>query len=287
MKPGPFDYEAPASLTEAVRLLADQEREAKVLAGGQSLIPMLNMRLARPGLLVDITRVPELSGLYVDEAGHLHVGAAVRQAAAAAAPEVRAGWPLLAGAIAHIGHPQIRNRGTVCGSLVHHDPAAELPAASLALEARFTIVGPGGNRTVTAEDFFVSTFQTAVGPDEILTEVVFPPAPGDGWSFAEHVQRRGDFAAVGVAVALARRQNAMHRVRVVFCGAGPLPVRVPEAESALEGRPLDAEALEGATALAGAALDPPKDVHASAEWRREGAQTLLRQALTEAWERTA
>ncbi|WP_328908549.1 FAD binding domain-containing protein [Streptomyces sp. NBC_00234] len=288
MKPTSFDYIAPRTLGEAVALLADEERDAKVVAGGQSLIPMLNMRLARPGLLVDITRIPELGGIHVDGTGSLRVGAAVRQARAAADTAVRDGWPLLAAAVEHIGHPQIRNRGTVCGSLAHHDPAAELPAAALALDARFVITGPRGTRTVDAADFFVATFSTAVEADELLTEVVFPPRPaGHGWAFEELTRRHGDFATVGVAVLLERdtATDTVREARVVFSGAAPVPVRLPSAEAALVGSDAGEQALAAAAGAARAGLTPSDDIHADAEYRREGAAHLLVRACTTAWER--
>ncbi|WP_030874994.1 FAD binding domain-containing protein [Streptomyces sp. NRRL S-1868] len=287
MKPGPFDYIAPTALPEALRLLSDTERDGKVLAGGQSLIPMLNMRLARPELLVDITRIPELDRLGVDADGALRIGASVRQSTVAADPAVRAGWPLLAAAVERIGHPQIRNRGTVCGSLVHHDPAAELPAVALALDARFTVARAGGSRTVPAGDFFRGTFTTDVEPEEIVTEAVVPPLrAGTGWAFRELAQRRGDFAAVGLAVLLRADGAAVGSARLVYCGVGGTPVRVPEAEQALVGREFGAASRSDAARAVGAVLDPPGDVHASARWRREAAEVLLARALTEAWERT-
>ena len=291
MKPAPFDYVAPGTLPEALRFLADEEREVKILAGGQSLVPMLNMRLARPELLVDITRIPELRTLDVEGDGALRIGAGVRQAAVAVDPAVSTGWPLLTEAIGHIGHPQIRNRGTVCGSLVHHDPAAELPTAALALDARFDLSGPAGTRTVDADDFFLSTFLTALEADEIVTSVRFDAQPPrTGWAFEELARRRGDFAAIGVAVLLTRAgAGGVDRARVVFCAAGSRPLRLLEAEEALlaaEGpeRPDDAFAAAGAAARA--RLDPPSDVHADAEWRREAAETLLVRACNRAWERT-
>lgn len=289
MKPTSFDYIAPSTVGEAIALLADETREAKVMAGGQSLIPMLNMRLARPELLVDISRIPELGRLHVDESGALHIGAAVRQAHAAADPAVRDGWPLLAAAIGHIGHPQIRSRGTVCGSLAHHDPAAELPTAALALDARFVIAGPRGTRTVAVEDFFVATFVTAVEADELLTEVVFPPLPADhGWAFEELTRRHGDFATVGVAVLLERdaATDTVRTARVIFCGAGPVPVRLPAAEDALVGTGDGEQAVAAAARAALARLTPTDDVHATAEYRRESAAHLLVRACTTAWERS-
>ncbi|MZD07012.1 xanthine dehydrogenase family protein subunit M [Streptomyces sp. SID5785] len=291
MKPTPFDYSAPRSVPEALALLADEDREPKVVAGGQSLVPMLSMRLARPGLLVDITRIPELGALTVDACGALHIGAAVRQARVAADPRVRADWPLLAAAIGHIGHPQIRARGTVCGSLVHHDPAAELPTAALALDARFVVAGPAGTRTVRAQDFFVATFQTAVEPDELLTEVVLPPRTG-GWAFEELARRHGDFATVGVAVLLDRGHGTpeppgvVTGARAVFCGVGSVPVRLPAVEAALTGTDVGPAALDAARDAALDGLTPADDIHASATYRRESAAHLLVRACTTAWERT-
>ncbi|MEU5658749.1 FAD binding domain-containing protein [Streptomyces sp. NPDC047737] len=289
MKPTPFDYTAPRTVAEAVALLADPAREAKVVAGGQSLIPMLNMRLARPELLVDITRIPDLAALTVDASGALHIGAAVRQARAAADPAVRQGWPLLAAATERIGHPQIRSRGTVCGSLAHHDPAAELPTAARALDARFVITGPRGSRTVAAEDFFVATFSTAVEHDELLTEVVVPAPPSRcGWAFEELTRRHGDFATVGVAVLLERDPgtDTVRSARVVFSGAGPAPVRLRAAEEALLGTAVGGDALAAAVRAALTGLTPSDDVHASAVHRRETAAHLLVRACTTAWERS-
>lgn len=287
MKPSPFDYVAPDTVAEAVALLSGDVREAKVLAGGQSLVPMLSMRLARPELLVDITRIPGLGEHRVGPGGELRIGAAVRQATAAADPELRTGWPLLAAAIDHIGHPQIRHRGTVCGSLAHHDPAAELPAAATALDARFVLAGPAGTRTVPAAEFFVATFETALADDELLTEVVFPAqSPGRGWAFEELTRRHGDFATVGVCVVLDRTADTASAVRIVFCGAGATPVRFPPAEAVLTGTRLDADTLADAAAAVREHLNPPGDVHASAEYRREAAAHLLTRAVTTAWERT-
>lgn len=284
MKPPPFDYVAPRSVPEVLGLLADSEREVKVLAGGQSLIPLLNMRLARPELLVDVTRVDGLDSWWEDEAG-LHVGAGVRQAALAAAPEVQGGWPLLAAAIGWIGHPQIRNRGTVCGSLVHHDPAAELPTVAVALEARMVIAGPAGHRTVDAAEFFTGTFQTALEPDELLVEAVFPPITGEGWGFAELAGTRGDFAVVGVAARLARREQQVTAARVVCCAVGTRPVRLPEVEAELVGHRIDDASIAAAGRQTVATLDPPADVHAGKEYRREAAGVLVGRAIGQAWER--
>lgn len=285
MKPPVFDYAAPATVAEVLTLLAGADREVKVLAGGQSLIPMLNMRLARPEVLVDVGGVGELAELRVDERGWLRVGAAVRQATTEHAPEVRDGWPLLAEAIGRIGHPQIRNRGTVGGSLAHHDPAAELPAAAVAMDAELVIAGPAGTRTVPAAEFFVSTFQTVLEPDELLVEIGFPPCTGDGWAFAELARRHGDFATIGVAVRLRRRGGRIAEARVVFCGAGTTPVRVQDAEQALIGE-LEAQASwEAAGEQVRRTLEPPDDVHATGAYRRETAVVLLGQAIHQAGQR--
>lgn len=287
MKPSPFDYAAPATVAEAVALLADGDREAKVLAGGQSLVPMLSMRLARPEVLVDITRIAGLARCAVGGEGELRIGAAARQSAVAADPVVRRGWPLLAAAIDRIGHPQIRQRGTVCGSLAHHDPAAELPAVAIALDASFVLAGPAGTRTVPAAEFFVATFQTALADDELLTEVVFPAQPpGRGWAFEELARRHGDFATIGVGVVLDRAADSVAGARVVFCGAGPVPVRLLPAEAALTGTALDADDRAAAARVVQSQLEPAGDVHASAEYRREAAAHLLTRAITIAWERT-
>lgn len=284
MKPAPFDYIAPTTSAEALRLLADQQREPKVLAGGQSLVPMLNMRLARPQVLVDITRIPELGALWVDDEG-LHVGAAVRQAAVETAPAAQAGWPLLVEAIRQIGHPQIRNRGTVCGSLAHHDPAAELPAVAVALDARFVAAGPAGKRTIPAADFFTATFVTALEPEELLVEVIFPPMGSDGWAFTELARTHGDFATVGVAVRLARNGDHVGTACVVCCGVGSVPVRLADAEHELVGNTVNVTQTAAAGERAVAALEPPGDVHATGEYRRETAGVLVQQAIGQAWER--
>jgi carbon-monoxide dehydrogenase medium subunit len=205
MKPARFAYYAPERLDDVLALLDDDDRDVRVLAGGQPLVPMMNFRLAAPDALVDLRRVTELRYVRVGAAGALEVGAGIRQAELLRDLGVRAGWSLLAEGVRHIGHPQIRSRGTVCGSLAHHDPHAELPALAFALGATMTIADARGRRTVTAEDFFVSYYEVALGPGEMLIEVAFPPYPADSrGAFRELTQRRGDFALVGVAASLAR-----------------------------------------------------------------------------------
>lgn len=288
MKPPVFDHVAPTSLEEAARLLAEAPDESKVLAGGQSLVPMLNMRLSRPELLVDITRIRSLD--YVDtSAGRLDVGAVVTQAALARQADVQSHWPLLGEAIRHIGHTQIRNRGTVVGSLAHHDPASELPAVALALDASMTLYSTrGGPRVVGAGDFFVGTFQTELADDEVLAQASFaaPPA-GAGWSFREVARKHGDFATVGAIAVVGRSSGVVDHARIVLFGVGGTPYRAVAAEQALMGRAVDPETIEAAATSVMLAIRPGTDVHATAEYRSELAGTLVRTTIKEAWERCA
>ncbi|MDX6739586.1 xanthine dehydrogenase family protein subunit M [Actinocorallia sp. A-T 12471] len=285
MKPAPFAYRRAASLTEAVDLLA-ADPDAKVIAGGQSLVPMLNMRLARPGTLVDIGALSALD--YVDLVdGHLEVGATATQADVAAHPLVRERLPILAAAISRIGHSQIRNRGTVCGSIAHHDPSAELPALALALDARILAYGPRGPVVHEAASFFTGTFDTALAPDEIVTAVQFPlPAPGTGWAFEEVARRSGDFALVGCAALLRAEAGTVAEARLALFGVASTPVRLPEAEALLTGGPATEEAFDEAARLAAASLTPSSDSHASADYRREVAAHLLGVALADALARS-
>lgn len=200
MKPAPFTYAGARSVEHALELLGGSQ-DARVLAGGQSLLPLLNLRLAAPELLIDIGRIPELQTIAVGDGG-LTIGAGVIQADAAADQRVQGGWPMLTAAIGHIGHPQIRNRGTVCGSLAHNDPLAELPAVAVALDATLIVRSAAGERNVPAADMFLGPFMTALEPDDLLVAVRFPPPSGTGgWSFREFATRDGDFATAGVAVA--------------------------------------------------------------------------------------
>jgi CO/xanthine dehydrogenase FAD-binding subunit len=289
MKPPSFDYAAPTSVTEAVGLLQQHDGEAKILAGGQSLMPLLNMRLARPGLLVDVARIPELS--YIREAdGGLAIGAMTRQRAVEHSELVQKRHPLLHTATRHIAHPQNRNQGTVGGSLAHADPAAEYPALALALEARFRAVGPQGERTISAADFFVTYLTTALEPTEVLTEVWLPAlAPRTGWSFQEVARRHGDFALAGVVATLTLDgAGRCLPARVVLFGVGATPLRAPDAEQAVRGEKPGRDLFEEAGRRAAAAVDEPlSDVHASAEYRRDLARVLTRRALTEAAARAA
>lgn len=289
MKPPPFDYVRPSSLAEVVALLADDAREVKVLAGGQSLVPMLNFRLVRPDLLVDIGGLEGLHGIAVDPDGTLVLGAGVRQAACARHPLVGERLPLLGEALLHIGHPQIRSRGTVGGSLAHHDPAAELPAAAVALDARLVAVSAAGRREIAAESFFVSFFETALRADELLVAVRFPQLrPRTGWSLKEVARRHGDFALVA-ALALCERgaDGALTDVRIVVAGCGAHPIRLVAAEAHVRGHAPSARLFAEAAGIGAGALTPADDVHASALTRRDLAEVLVRRALDEAAGRAA
>lgn len=287
MKPPVLDYVAPRTLEEAALLLADDSREAKVLAGGQSLVPMLNMRLSRPEVLVDIARVRSLDYIEADS-DRLAIGAAVTQADAARHLEVQANWPLVAAAISHIGHAQIRNRGTVVGSLAHHDPAAELPALALALDATLTAYSTRGPRVIEVADFFLGTFQTDLADDEILVQVsLAAPPPRTGWSFREVARKHGDFASVGAITLVSRGAAGVEWARLVLFGVGATPYRAVEAEQLLVGQHVTPEVLGTVSAAAVADLRPPSDVHATAEYRREVAASLIRTTVEEAWRRSA
>ena len=283
MKPPPFAYECPTEVAEAVALLATHGADARPLAGGQSLVPLLNFRLARPAVLVDLNRIAALGQVAVEE-GTLRIGAMARQAAVEADPAIARGWPLLTEVIGHIAHPQIRNRGTIGGSLAHNDPAAELPAVTLALDAQMTVQGPEGARTIQAADFFAGTMETALAPDELLTEIRVPALPdGTGWSFQEAARRQGDFALVAVAVLLRSSGGAGGiDARVVVTGTGEGPARMPEAEATLAERGTDGDACEAAGNAAAQASEPADDPHAPAWYRKKLVAALTRRACREA-----
>jgi CO/xanthine dehydrogenase FAD-binding subunit len=274
------EYEAPTTTAEAVGLLAEHQDEASVLAGGQSLIPLLALRLARPALLVDINRVPELSGMS-RENGWLAIGAMTREYQAEESPAVASDVPLLAAALPLIGHEAIRSRGTIGGSLAHADPAGELPAVARALDAEFVVTGGEGERVIQAADWFQGYLATARRPDEILTEVRFPvAAPRTGVAFEEVTRRHGDFAIVGLAAQLTlAADRTITDARLAFSGVADVPVRAAEAEAFLIGeRPADVM-FEQAAQLAIAGIDPPADLHGTAEYRKKIAAALVRRGL--------
>jgi carbon-monoxide dehydrogenase medium subunit len=281
VKPAPFEYADPRSVAETLALLARHGDDAKVLAGGQSLVPMLNFRLARPAALVDLNRVAGLDRLQ-DDGGTLRVGALVRQRALerwAAGPA-----PLLAAGLGLIGHAAIRNRGTVAGSIAHADPAAELPALLLAVDGLVVARRQGGGeRTIRAADFFRGPLATALEPDELVVETRWPLPAGDaGWGLHEVARRHGDFALAGAAAIVTRRRGAIAEVRIAVWGCGPVPQRATDGERALAGQSPGVRAIQEAGRAAAARLEPPDDLHATAGYRRRVAATLIARALTDA-----
>jgi len=285
MKPPPFEYHAVASVDEAVSLLGDLGDEAKVLAGGQSLIPLLALRLARPAHLVDINRVADLAT--VANGNSLVVGALVRHRVAERSSTVRSANPLVADALGLIGHVAIRNRGTIGGSTAHADPAAELPAVLLALDGEVEATSRRGVRRVQASDLFRGFLTTSLAPDELLTAVRFPAWPaGTGWSFQEFSRRSGDFAIAGAAVTVRLDASGLiGEARIALSGVASAPVRATGAEAALTGQPPSDEAWAAASEAAATGLEPPSDVHGSAAYRRHLVAALTRRALRQAHER--
>ena len=283
MKPAPFEYFAPETVDEALRLLAEHADVAKVIAGGQSLGPLLNMRLARPDLLIDLNRVRELDYLR-DDNGALVIGALTRQRAVERSRRVSADWPLLHEAVGYIGHPTIRNRGTVGGSVAHADPSAELPAVVTALEAELRIRGPRGERTVAPRDFFLTYLTTSLAPDELLAEVRLPPRPPrTGYAWEEYARRHGDFALAGVAATISLAPDGVcTSARLVYTGVGPVPFDAHQAAELLVGQPPSSQAFSLAAERAAAECEPDSDLHASADYRRHLVRGLTRRALERA-----
>jgi len=288
MKPAPFHYHAPRSLDECLELLARYGAEAKVLAGGQSLMPMMNFRLARPAALIDINRLPALDHVALTD-GVIRVGALVRQRRLERHAEATARIPLLREALALVGHPAIRNRGTVCGSIVHADPAAELPAALLCLDGRAVVKSRRGERAIAVEELFRGPLTTALEPDELLTEVQFsiPPA-GAGSAFLEVARRHGDFALVGAAaVVQVEAGHGVKSLRLVVFGAGPGPMRSPKAEAVLVGGKATLPRIAEIRRVVSDAVKADSDLHATAEYRRRVAGVLAERAVTLAIARCA
>ncbi len=282
MKMPPFDYACPTTLDEAVQLLAANEG-AKVLSGGQSLLPLLAFRMAYPPLLVDIQKLPGIDAIEVTADG-LRVGARVRWCQIERDQRLSTAHPLFQAMIDHVAHYQIRNRGTVGGSLAHADPSAEMPGLARVCDCEIVAVGKDGPRAIKAADFFVAALQTALAPDEIITEVRFPPwRPGRRWAFHEFARRKGDFAMAGVAVFF--DVDAAGRIvdpHVGAIGAGDTPLRFTGVEQALAGRILDDDLIARARTLASESVEPFADIHASADYRKSLIGTLTARALRDA-----
>jgi CO/xanthine dehydrogenase FAD-binding subunit len=286
MKPPPFDYHAPQSAAEALELLGRYGAEARLLAGGQSLVPLLNFRLSAPAVIVDLNRAADLAYIK-EENGQLRMGAMTRQRAIEFSPLMKGRLPLLAEATRWVGHLPTRTRGTIGGSLAHSDPAAEYPAVVTALDAELVIRGSAGERVVRAAEFFVGFMTTALQPGEMLVEVrMAAQAPDSGWAFEEFSRRHGDFAIVGIAAMVAVGGDRCRSACLAACGASPTAMRLRAAEEILEYGGVDDRYIDDAAGRAAELVDPGADLHASAEYRRHLTRVLTRRALKRAVERS-
>jgi carbon-monoxide dehydrogenase medium subunit len=285
MKPAAFDYIAADSLEAALSALSAAGGDGKVLAGGQSLMPMLNFRLARPSILVDINRVPGLAYVEATDAA-IKVGALTRHHALETSPVIKAYLPVVTAAMQHVAHLAIRNRGTIGGSLSHADPAAELPMMACLLDAHIGIQSPRGRRVANAQDFFVASLVTSLEEDEIVTDVEFPRlAAGTGWAFEEVARRAGDFALAAVGVTISATDGKCDTARIGMMGVGETPMRADEAESLLRGQLFSEALVDAAVQSLRAAIEPNTDLHASGDYRRHLAGALARKAIQTAWKR--
>jgi CO/xanthine dehydrogenase FAD-binding subunit len=282
MKPAEFDYFAAHSVKDAVAFLIEHPDDARVIAGGQSLVPLMNFRLARPGWLVDINRIQELDYIH-DEGSFLSIGALTREYALESADLIQTKCPILAEATRWIGHPAIRHRGTIGGSLAHNDPSAEYPVIGALLDVQVIAQGSSGNRSIPFKDFGVSYFTTSLQAGEIVVEVQVPvQKPGTGVAFKEVARRHGDFALVSVGAMLRMDGDVVQEARLAMGGVGPTALRAPAAEALLCRQVLDGEVIAAAAELAAAAAEPPSDMHGSAEFRRELCEVLATRCLEEA-----
>jgi len=287
VKPAPFAYEAPRTLEDALSSLAAHGDDAKVLAGGQSLIPVMNFRLARPAVLIDLNRLTDLEFIRRHETGTLRIGAMTRQSRIERDPLVAELSPLLFEAVPHIAHPQIRNRGTVGGTLAHADPAAEMPAVAVAAGARFKLASSRGERWVEAEEFFNGLFTTALATDELLIEVEFPPPPPrSGSAFLEIARRHGDYALAGVALTVTTEESGVCTgASLVAMGVGDRPSRSTTIEGVLVGQEPQEALFDDAAAALRAEIEPIGDIHASSDFKRHLTGVLTRRALARAFDR--
>lgn len=283
MKPAPFELKTPHSIDEALALLAEIGDDAKVIAGGQSLVPMLNLRLARPEVLIDIHRLSELS--YIRRSGQGgRIGALTRHVTVEHSPVIRTHWPILAEGVGHVAHPQIRNRGTIGGSLSHADPAAELPTLIAVLDATLIAASATAQRAIAWRDFFLGPFETALQPDELLIEIQIPPAaPGTGTAFNEYARRAGDYAVGGAAAVLSLDSaTRVTHAALAFLGAPGSPVRAGNAEALMKGSLWNDQLPAQAAALATANLSPPDTVHGSGRFKRRIIERQVEAALRRA-----
>jgi CO/xanthine dehydrogenase FAD-binding subunit len=283
LKPADFEYHRPRKIEEALSLLQEFGEEGKILAGGQSLMPLMNFRLAQPAHIIDINFIDGMDYTRSDK-GVLKIGCLTRQSRLLANPIVRERCPLLAQALTYVGYEQIRNRGTLCGSLAHADPAAELPAVLLGLDGFVTVGTLTTKREVAARDFFKSYLTTSLSSDEMVLEASIPETPpGAGWSFTEFARRFGDFAIVGVAILLVREHDRISDARIALTGVVDKPWREPSVEQMLVGQKASADLFDKIGVEIAARLNPGSDIHASESYRRSLARVLTRRALTDAW----
>ena len=285
MKPAPFAYSSPSSLEEALTIMNEVGYGAKLLAGGQSLIPVMNFRLAQPAMIVDLNRVPALGQIGTDGAGGIRIGAMVRHSQAEHSEVVAQLAPLMSEVMPHIAHPQIRNRGTIGGSLAHADPASELPVVMVTLQAQLHLQREGGSRWVAAEEFYQSLFSTALEPEEILTEIAVPPVLANtGYAFQELARRHGDYAQAGVAAVVTVDEDGIcRRARLVFLNLGEIPMVAKKAAEMLVGEKPTAELIEEAAQAASRhEIDASDDIQASAAYKRHLAYVLGKRTLAAA-----
>jgi carbon-monoxide dehydrogenase medium subunit len=285
MKPPAFDYIAADSIAMAVEALAQAGDDAKIIAGGQSLVPMLNFRMLRPSILVDINRITGLD-VIAETSEAIRVGALTRHYQLETSPLIAEHLPVLSCAMTHVAHLAIRNRGTIAGSLAHADPAAELPMMALLLDAELRIASAAGERTVAARDFFLGALTVDLAASDIITEIVLPKLPPrTGWGFEEVARRHGDFALAAVAATVTVSRGAIEQARIASTGVGPTALRVHEAEGLLIGHALEPDLTNRAIETVRAAIEPETDLHASSDYRRHLAGVLAGRALAAAWRR--
>ena len=285
MKPATFEYVVVDSVMKGVTVLSEARGEAKILAGGQSLVPMLNFRLIRPAILVDINRIRGLA--FIEETGNtIRVGALTRHYELEISPVLAKHLPVVASAMTHVAHLAIRNRGTIGGSLSHADPAAELPMMALLLNARLQVVSSKGERTVAALDFFRDALTVDLGEDEIVTEIHLPKLPPNtGWGFEEVARRAGDFAVAAVAATVTASDGKIEEVRIALTGVAPTPVRAQKAEALLRGEKIETKLIERVIEAVRSMIAPDSDLHASSDYRRHLAGVLTGRAVSAAWKR--
>ncbi|MCP3397157.1 xanthine dehydrogenase family protein subunit M [Bradyrhizobium sp. CCGB20] len=278
MKPAKFDYVSPSTVEAAIEALVASKGEGKLLAGGQSLLPLLNFRMARPSVLIDLNRIDGLSYIE-DREDRIAIGALTRHSDLECSPLVASRLPVMAAAMRHVAHLAIRNRGTIGGSLSHADPAAELPMLSAFYNARISIQGPNGLRAVAAEEFFIDALTSCLEPDEMVVEAEFPILEHDGWAFEEIARRFGDFALASVALSVRRSGSSLEDARIAVMGVADTPLRLKEAERELVALTLDEQAPELFSEIVASKVLPNDDLHASGEYRTHLLKELSKRAL--------